>query len=240
MSNNKERLVTLALKDQDSLNTTVYTMDFKTRLSDDEILPAIKAAAQDYLNTPEGRKTWKNNGQCFNYRDFNQYVGNQFCIPQGFICVKHAIEAIKDDFNTQLASLDNDSHNNTPFAIIDLGFTDSNVLVTNEDADDIMESVMTGCTYWCKKVEPVDSYLGEYASEQISRGGTLKFHQIDDTPVDLTPKKFKNGLSIWLKYHVRHSSRIVIQNDRIDPGQIDANDADSILQYALFGRLIYV
>ncbi len=44
----------------------------------------------------------------------------------------------------------------------------------NECIDDIMATALEGgITYWCDDAEVVGDYLGEYASEQISRGGTL-------------------------------------------------------------------
>lgn len=109
------------------------------------------------------------------------------------------------------------------------------IRVTNEDIDDIMESAMTGCTYWCERVEPVDHYLGQYANEQISRGGSLKFFSLEDGSCEvLTKTKFRNGLSKWLE-----KVKPVTEGGRIDPGQMDANDADAIIQYALFDDIIY-
>ena len=52
-----------------------------------------------------------------------------------------------------------------------------NFVVTDQDIDDIMSAVLDGgITYWCCRAEVVGDYLGEYASEQISRGGTLRLH----------------------------------------------------------------
>ena len=75
------------------------------------------------------------------------------------------------------------------------------VRVRNEDIDDIMVSALEGgINYWCRKAEVKGGYLGEYASDQISRGGELILHDTED---------------------------------------IDAEDADCIIQYALFGDVIY-
>ena len=44
------------------------------------------------------------------------------------------------------------------------------VVVTQEDIDDIMAGALEGgINYWCGEAEVVGNYLGEYASEQISR-----------------------------------------------------------------------
>ena len=67
------------------------------------------------------------------------------------------------------------------------------VLVTDEDIDDIMESALnSGITYWCNKVKVVGEYLGEYASDQISRGGTLKIYDCEGEAVyTLTKNKLQ-------------------------------------------------
>ena len=56
------------------------------------------------------------------------------------------------------------------------------IVVTQEDVDDIMstalDSSMLQC--WCSEVNVVGRYLGEYASEQISREGELEFYETED------------------------------------------------------------
>lgn len=50
----------------------------------------------------------------------------------------------------------------------------TNVLVTHEDIDDIMVSALEGgINHWCAEAKVQGEYLGEFASDQISRGGTL-------------------------------------------------------------------
>lgn len=98
-----KRMVTLILKDQDGLKETFHTISVVTSLPKDEIIPAIKAAAQDYLNTPEGRKTWEDNCENFNYGDFDLCVPNEICILHGIYLLDSAAEIIYEDFNTTLA-----------------------------------------------------------------------------------------------------------------------------------------
>lgn len=98
-----KRMVMLILKDQDGLNEKFHTINVITSLPEDEIIPAIKAAAQDYLNTPEGRQTWEDNGGNFNYGDFDLCVPNEICISHGIYLVDNAVEIIHEDFNTTLA-----------------------------------------------------------------------------------------------------------------------------------------
>jgi len=75
------------------------------------------------------------------------------------------------------------------------------VVVTNEDIDDIMCSALEGgINYWCCKAEVIGEYLGEYGSEQISRGGMLKLHDLEEDAVyELTKEKFLKGLEKYLK-----------------------------------------
>ena len=67
-----------------------------------------------------------------------------------------------------------------------------NFLISNEDIDDIMSAALDGgITYWCGKAEVVGDYLGEYASEQISRRGALKLFDLESDDVwELTFEKF--------------------------------------------------
>lgn len=47
------------------------------------------------------------------------------------------------------------------------------VNISQKDIDDIMYTALDSITYWCREAEVVGKYLGEYASDQISRGGSL-------------------------------------------------------------------
>ena len=112
-------------------------------------------------------------------------------------------------------------------------------VVSDEDIDDIMSAALDGgITYWCGRAEVVGEYLGEYASEQISRGGTLKLYDIEDpkTVYELTLDKFLNGLRLWIE---NERAFQLTEAGRLDVGQIDAAAADTIIQYALFCDVIY-
>ena len=114
-----------------------------------------------------------------------------------------------------------------------------NFVISDEDIDDIMSAAMDGgITYWCGRAEVVGEYLGEYASEQISRGGTLKLYDIEDpkTVYELTLDKFLNGLRLWLE---NERAFALTEAGRLDVGQIDAAAADTIIQYALFCDIVY-
>lgn len=119
-----------------------------------------------------------------------------------------------------------------------------NVNVTDQDIDDILSAAFDGATtYWCRKVEVVGDYLGDYASDQISRGGTLKFYDSENDEVyELTKDKFLNGLRLFLNTPTTFG-RVVYFNSQdefcLECGEIDGADADDIVQYALFGEVVY-
>lgn len=110
--------------------------------------------------------------------------------------------------------------------------------VTQQDIDDIMVSVLEGgINYWCRKAEVVGGkYLGEYASDQISRGGSLMLYDIESSDKwELTLEKFLAGL----KMYVENGGAGCVWDEAIDTGEIDGCAADNIVQYALFGELVF-
>ena len=114
-----------------------------------------------------------------------------------------------------------------------------NVKLTQQDIDDIMVAALEGgIDYWCFKVEVVGDYLGEYASEQISRGGMLKLYDIENGDkywLDL--EKFLKGFKLWLENDGDEYG--AVENGEGDCCNIDAGCADEIVQYALFGELVF-
>ena len=122
------------------------------------------------------------------------------------------------------------------------------VRVRNEDIDDIMVSALEGgINYWCKKAEVKGDYLGEYASDQISRGGELVLHDAEENKsYTLSKEKFIEGLKKYIAAGNtgcidREKNRIGVYTGKLnmDPCNIDAGAADCIIQYALFGDVIY-
>ena len=100
-----------------------------------------------------------------------------------------------------------------------------------QDIDDMMVTALEGGIYgWCCKAEVIGEQLGKYASDQISRGGSIMLYDAESSDKwELTPEKFKNGVALWAK-----------ENGCETPlGEVDAEDADCIIQYALFGELVF-
>lgn len=115
------------------------------------------------------------------------------------------------------------------------------VNVTQQDVDDIMCSALEGgINYWCREAEVVGDYLGEYASEQISRGGSLILYDAESGDKwELTQDNFKDGLHQFLIDFPNNIEGDELNGYYIDPSNIDGCDADNIVQYALFGSLIF-
>lgn len=116
------------------------------------------------------------------------------------------------------------------------------VVVNDEDIDDIMAGALEGgINYWCDEAKVVGNYLGEYASEQISRGGQLKLHDFEEEEDYILDKeKFLKGLKMYLEKPHPYDILEEIDNKLIiDTCNTDATVCDMIIQYALFDDVIY-
>ena len=111
------------------------------------------------------------------------------------------------------------------------------VELTRQDIDDIMTAALEGgIGYWCRKAEAVGGYLGEHASDQISRGGSLILYDAESSGRwELTLAKFLNGVKLYLE----NSCHVQVEDNRIDTCDIDANDADCIIQFAIFEKVMF-
>lgn len=114
------------------------------------------------------------------------------------------------------------------------------VNLTMQDIDDIMVGALEGgITYWCREAEVVEEKrCADWGHEQIARGGVLILHDAESGDKrELTREKFLAGFRLWLenggdKYGA-------VSDGKVDTGEIDAECADSIVQYALFGEVVY-
>lgn len=119
------------------------------------------------------------------------------------------------------------------------------VYLTQQDIDDIMVSAFEGgINYWCRRVVVQGDYLGKYASDQISRGGKLAIwldepFEDDKTCYVLDSDKFLAGFKLWIENDGNSYDAIDYSDGSVDCGQIDAICADEIIQYALFGEVVF-
>lgn len=123
--------------------------------------------------------------------------------------------------------------------------TKTTVYLTQQDIDDIMVAALEGgINYWCWRIVVQGDYLGEYASEQISRGGKLAVwidepFEDDKTCYMLDRDKFLAGFKLWLEKGGDSYDVIDYSDGSVDCGQIDVTCADEIVQYALFGEVVF-
>ena len=116
---------------------------------------------------------------------------------------------------------------------------------TGQDVDDIMVSALEGgICYWCDRVTVEGQYLGKYASEQISRGGKLAVwldepFEEDKTCYLLDLDKFLAGFKLWLENGCGNCDVVDASDGSVDCGEIDGTAADEIVQYALFGNVVF-
>lgn len=106
------------------------------------------------------------------------------------------------------------------------------ISVTGQQIDDILTDALEGgITYWCDgaEVKGMDFCGADYASDVISRGGALwlRYNDGDDKRVMLTLDKFLKGLAL------------MIQEQGFNFEDYDANDVDMVVQYAVFGEVVY-
>lgn len=83
--------------------TALYNFLVKNDMTKDDVLNAIKAAATEYCQTDEGKKTYDSNCCNFNIGDLDTYVPDEICLKHGILLLKSDYNCeIHIDFNTQL------------------------------------------------------------------------------------------------------------------------------------------
>lgn len=112
--------------------------------------------------------------------------------------------------------------------------------VTPQDIDDIMVTALDGgINYWCRKAEVVGEYLGEYASDQISRGGSLILYDAESSDHwELNLEELLNGIQKAIEDNWFSDYDWYVDGE-LDCCQIDAEVADTIVQLALFDDIVF-
>jgi hypothetical protein len=116
-------------------------------------------------------------------------------------------------------------------------------------ADIICTMFEGGSNYWLGKVQvihpdgekPNGMPSSEWIASAVNKDGMIKILPQEDTvTVMLDKKRLVCGLEKWI---TKHPSSVSLMNENgrssIDAGNIDADDADAILQYAVFDDLIF-
>jgi hypothetical protein len=108
------------------------------------------------------------------------------------------------------------------------------IYISNELIEGIITTAIEGgINYWCERIKS--------HTHGVSDGGTISFG-VNGRFYKLTIKEFMSGLQI---YGEKFPSYLLIHKTKddlsltIDEGMIDAEGADMIIQYALFGEIRY-
>jgi len=105
--------------------------------------------------------------------------------------------------------------------------------------DIIVTMLEGGSNYWVDSIDiggekPKGMPYSMWAAQAINSGGAVRIYPKDYPDVyRLTKEKLIKGVQMWINTHKYASQRLP------DAGDIDAGDADSILQFALFGELVF-
>lgn len=112
--------------------------------------------------------------------------------------------------------------------------------VTPQDIDDIMATALEGgINYWCRKAKVVGEYLGECASDQISRGGSLILYDAESNDHwELNLEKLLCGIQKAIEDNWFDDYDWYVDGE-LDCCQIDAEVADTIVQLALFDDIVF-
>lgn len=115
---------------------------------------------------------------------------------------------------------------------VELTFT-----LTNDDIESIMRTALKGgVKHWCRNVELAIGWTDCPLHEQIPRYGTLRFCDMNDNIHDLTLEKFLAGFRL---FYINGGEVERKAEGRIDIRDIGKSEADAIIQYALFGKIIH-
>lgn len=105
-------------------------------------------------------------------------------------------------------------------------------------SDDIIDNVMctaldTGINYWCN-YEVVDSEFNkcEWDYEIISRGGKIKLTDYNGKSHTINVEKILKGIKIYIKNCLESGLQVNLDS-------IDSEKADSIIQFGIFGDILY-
>lgn len=115
------------------------------------------------------------------------------------------------------------------------------VEVSQQDIDDILCTAFEGgIDYWVSSIkkpytkENREEFLAEkgaeYYHELVTRGCSIGIVSEDGDKLELTLENVAKGIQMFADKNPGHD---------LDPGNIDSIGADAIVQYSVFGELVY-
>ena len=108
-------------------------------------------------------------------------------------------------------------------------------VITDQLVDDTLCTALEGgITYWAASATPDKWPEGcEYASDALTKGAAVVIVESEEDATHvLTLAKMKKGIRAYCK--AAHTTPAELEDDPVDAG-----GADAIVQYALFGEVVY-
>lgn len=108
------------------------------------------------------------------------------------------------------------------------------VCITAEDVDLILYEALNagGISAWSDAVKTVGDKLGKRVCEQVALGGELMIHEIGGEWHKLSWQNLMSGVEQYLN----ESCHTRIEDERLALDDLTTNEADVIVQFALFGE----
>lgn len=111
------------------------------------------------------------------------------------------------------------------------------VYFSDQDIDEILYSALNPTDSWFKDIDIEGNPLGEYKTDQVSRGGRLFIRdKLSGLRFMLNKEKFANGLRRFIKVN----GMKYLNDSILDIYKIHMEDADRIVQYSIFGEILYM
>ena len=105
---------------------------------------------------------------------------------------------------------------------------------TIELSNDFVEMVASSALlspYWIDRAEIVGEEMGEYCSEHLANGGTIKIHDLEENKWHtVTNEQFVTAIGKYIQ---------ALYVDETLDGYLDDATAEMVLQIACFGEVIY-
>ncbi len=95
-------LRTVTAIERDGLDVRVLVLNFDVPSKEFDLMAAVKAAALEYCQTEDGKKTYNYNCRCFNWADFEMNVPNEICAKHGFTVLESPVSDLVVDWDEQL------------------------------------------------------------------------------------------------------------------------------------------
>ena len=118
--------------------------------------------------------------------------------------------------------------------------------VYDSDINDIMDTALQGISYWANAEAKGGLRESKYLSDVLTAGGIITITSAEEEaefgPVNLTKAAFLGGLQAWFEQGDNNNALEANPMDgspTVDAGQIDAGDADVIIQLSVFGEVVY-